>query len=1168
MIGPQPFASVLNKRPLNQIIGPTTATSTSSVSQQHQQQTKKRKPNSQPGISSASANNSNASNNNGVGACGGSSSLSGSASSRITLEKIIGLTTDSNTKLSIHPQTKYVAYCAANVVVCYNPRKNKQYQFLQNTSPNKPFSCLQFSKNGKLLAAGERGSKPSIVVWDVLSGKKIIELKKDGHQYGVSCLAFSNDAKYLVSVGDEHDGTIKLWDLSSNPNSSGLSSSLSNGSSTSNNNNNSNNTRGTLIHTIKNIRKTSDVAFSHDGTFFVTVGDKFVKYHHIDPQTTNGTIELKSSRCILGNFKEANFVSVDIAKAKDGTLGIYTVNSDGILCMLNENRQITKWLDMKVKSAFSISVNEDIICCGCSNGIVRLFEPSTLKFKCTLPKPPKLANMTSSIADVDCVACRLLDSRQVVTIYSDRSFFIWDISNLQRIAKYRSFLCHSDSIWDIDLFPESNENLPPGSFITCSSDNTARIWNVEASSTLHVSEKIERGESFISKNVFCKDLLHVIEDKPSNPNGEQGIRSVKFSSSGDHIACGTKQGLIKLYQVSSFHNEFAEVAHEAEILSIDFSTNPKDPSDLLFATSSRDRLIHVFQFKNADFKLVTSLDDHTASVTSIKFAKDQSGERYLVSCSADKSIVFRKIELDQNGEYSFKRYQNCQCNGTIFDLDISHHNEIVTVGQDKKINVWELDKCKAKQSYKVDTKSMQDTYSPSSEPIRVSFDYSGEFVVVSSADKFIRLYNLSNGECIARVSGHSEIITGVKLSKDSRRIISVSGDGCIFIWRLAPNIVKLLNKNRPPETLKTRSSLLETPKSNTNMVELTVRDTLLPSWAKQKKLTSNNAEDMQHTPTTINNGSIPSTSKWLASSTEKEFKLSSMEEMDLMNDDTEENAEEEVVYFTSLEQPPDFLVSAENKVSTAIPTDVEEDEDKTTTIKLDPPPVEPAKEDFLIKNYESLARPMSFDPNEIHDGRISVTSQFLRKAIGKKNKSPKKQLPPQSQQHNHVMNSKELPQQHQTPITSNPNLQSQQTNSVPSCSASAPGSSNGTITSSNTAVSNTTEPNNNHNNSKLNLTDHSIPQLSEIPLSLILKINQISHSFTQALSIIDQLENAENKDTEIATKSKQALEKLLQNMSSTFASRAWQVNMPSTQDVLQKYSDMLIEMVKEKLGKQ
>lgn len=180
-------------------------------------------------------------------AASSNSQPSQSGGSRITLEKIIGLTTDSNSKLSVHPQTKYVAYCSANVVVCYNPRKNKQYQFLQNSSSNKTFSCLQFSRNGKLLAAGEKGSKPSIVIWDVLTGKKTIELKKDNHSYGITSLAFSNDAKYIVSVGDENDGTIKLWDLSANMNQSVNASTLSSASSQ----------KGSLVHTIKNIRKVS-----------------------------------------------------------------------------------------------------------------------------------------------------------------------------------------------------------------------------------------------------------------------------------------------------------------------------------------------------------------------------------------------------------------------------------------------------------------------------------------------------------------------------------------------------------------------------------------------------------------------------------------------------------------------------------------------------------------------------------------------------------------------------------------------------------------------------------------------------------------------------------------------------------------------------------------------
>ena len=45
----------------------------------------------------------------------------------------------------------------------------------------------------------------------------------------------------------------------------------------------------------------------------------------------------------------------------------------------------------------------------------------------------------------------------------------------------------------------------------------------------------------------------------------------------------------------------------------------------------------------------------------------------------------------------------------------------------------------------------------------------------------IRIYS---GECMASMFGHSEIVTGVKFMNDLRHVISVSGDGCIFIWKL------------------------------------------------------------------------------------------------------------------------------------------------------------------------------------------------------------------------------------------------------------------------------------------------------------------------------------------------------------------------------------------------
>ena len=37
--------------------------------------------------------------------------------------------------------------------------------------------------------------------------------------------------------------------------------------------------------------------------------------------------------------------------------------------------------------------------------------------------------------------------------------------------------------------------------------------------------------------------------------------------------------------------------------------------------------------------------------------------------------------------------------------------------------------------------------------------------------------------------GHSELVTGLAFSTDCKHLISVSGDSCIFVWRLPTDMV-------------------------------------------------------------------------------------------------------------------------------------------------------------------------------------------------------------------------------------------------------------------------------------------------------------------------------------------------------------------------------------------
>ena len=108
-------------------------------------------------------------------------------------------------------------------------------------------------------------------------------------------------------------------------------------------------------------------------------------------------------------------------------------------------------------------------------------------------------------------------NHKVTCVYSDRSLYLWDVrdirkvrhchhkslpmvflfwgenahfrtfrpplSSIPQVGKSHSFLYHAACIWGVESYPSLKEGmkgvLPTGSFITCSSDDTIRLWNLD-----------------------------------------------------------------------------------------------------------------------------------------------------------------------------------------------------------------------------------------------------------------------------------------------------------------------------------------------------------------------------------------------------------------------------------------------------------------------------------------------------------------------------------------------------------------------------------------------------------------------------------------------------------------------------------------------------------------
>ncbi|XP_026643510.1 mitogen-activated protein kinase-binding protein 1 isoform X1 [Microtus ochrogaster] len=698
-------------------------------------------------------------------------------SSKVTLEKVLGITVSGGRGLACDPRSGLVAYPAGCVVVLFSPRKHKQQHILN--SSRKTITALAFSPDGKYLVTGESGHMPAVRVWDVAERSQVAELQE--HKYGVACVAFSPSAKYIVSVGYQHDMIVNVWAWKKN----------------------------IVVASNKVSSRVTAVSFSEDCSYFVTAGNRHIKFWYLDDSKTskvNATVPLLGRSGLLGELRNNLFTDVACGRGKKAD-STFCITSSGLLCEFSDRRLLDKWVELRntdsitTTVAHCISVSQEYIFCGCADGTVRLFNPSNLHFLSTLPRPHALGTDIASITEAsrlfsgganarypDTIALTFDPTNQWLScVYNDHSIYVWDVRDPKKVGKVYSALYHSSCVWSVEVYPEVKDSnqacLPPSSFITCSSDNTIRLWNTESSgvhgSTLH-------------RNILSNDLIKIIYVDGNTqplldtelPGGDKadgslmdprvGIRSVCISPNGQHLASGDRMGTLRVHELQSLSEMLKVEAHDSEILCLEYSK--PDTGLKLLASASRDRLIHVLD-AGREYSLQQTLDEHSSSITAVKFAASD-GQVRMISCGADKSIYFRTAQKSGEG-VQFTRTHHVVRKTTLYDMDVEPSWKYTAIGcQDRNIRIFNISSGKQKKLFK-------GSQGEDGTLIKVQTDPSGIYIATSCSDKNLSIFDFSSGECVATMFGHSEIVTGMKFSNDCKHLISVSGDSCIFVWRLS-----------------------------------------------------------------------------------------------------------------------------------------------------------------------------------------------------------------------------------------------------------------------------------------------------------------------------------------------------------------------------------------------
>ncbi|KRF81591.1 mitogen-activated protein kinase-binding protein 1 isoform X8 [Drosophila virilis] len=722
-------------------------------------------------------------------------------SEKIKLKRVLGLTVCSNAALDVSPVSGLLAYPAGCTVVLFNAKRHTQ-AYLVNTS-RKAFTSVAFSRCGRYVATGECGINPAIKVWELetpngnlenCSGGSVVAEFVD-HKYAVTCVAFSPTGKYLVSVGSQHDMIVNVFDWRAN----------------------------LKMASNKISSKVAAVCFSEDGSYFVTVGNRHVKYWYLEGgRKYKDPIPLMGRSAILGDLRDNDFCAVACGKGicSEST---YAITRQGHLVEFSSRRLLDKWVQCRTSNANCICVNERFILVGCAESIIRIFNAATLEYVTTLPRTHYLGVDVSQGIQInhimsvpqqakfpDCIAMVFDEQRSKVScVYNDHSLYIWDLRDISRVGKSHSFLYHSTCIWGVETVPynverEASQTLPEDCFVTCSSDDTIRVWGLESCANNEIYRK----------NIYSKELLKIIYsdedlqyikdqgsslfDKAGNSSydGRNGVRCIKISPELQHLASGDRCGNIRVYSLVNLKLLTTIEAHESEVLCLEYS-NEKIERKLL-ASASRDRLIHVFDVSQ-NYLLLQTLDDHSSSITSIKFVG--AGLNFqMISCGADKSIMFRSFQGN-----IFMRGTNTSGKTTLYDMEVdSNAKHILTACQDRNVRVYGTQNAKQ-------TKTFKGSHSDEGSLIKLSLDPSGIYVATSCTDKTLAVYDYYSSECMARMYGHSELVTGLKFTNDCRHLISASGDGCIFIWQVPHDMIVTMQARMSQQRLRSGIAPLQRP---------------------------------------------------------------------------------------------------------------------------------------------------------------------------------------------------------------------------------------------------------------------------------------------------------------------------------------------------------------------